>query len=1247
MATESAQDEKSVAADSADLVRPLALSLPPATLGRTAPSLSLVVLPPLAVVPALPASLLSAAASMSSISSLTSHSSADETVASPEPQQEPALSTPFPLPARSSSSADEEPLPQPPVLIIPPTPLFSPSPHGLTARNAIDAAGSDIPLPAAPVLAPPAYDAHVAPPRRRFVIPHHFPAGQPWYRQEKPGAFTSTSLYLFGPSNRFRLLLSAAVHSDAWSIGVLLLIFTSCVLLALDYPALDPASVEGQTLYWADLVTTVLYTVEMLCRFVVFGVVLDPGSCLRNGWNAMEFGIVLVSIASTIVPSVKELKALRALRPLRILSRLPGAKLVVSSLGKSMLNIANVLVVAFLLLFTLAIVAVALFKGRLQQCLQPPDGAQILVDEVDCAANGGVWTNPLWIGNYDDLGAALLVLFEICTEENWPTSMTTAVDATAPGLAPQVNYNQWVGIYFVVAIVVGSLFIKTLFTATILDGYSVNYAEITGAGGGTSPLQRQWLDFYKLTIDMPPPLSKPRPTTRWFSSFDLKLRRFFFDTAKSRSFEYFFLGVISLNVVALSLPFSYQPAWYTNMLTAINSVCTWLFVAEILILWLGLGVRDYFRSRFNQFDFVVILLTAYEFFYDMNLAGFHIGFNPSIFRVIRMIRIRKLFSKFPRLVQLGKTVWFSLPSLYNVTLLMVLEYFIFSVLGMALFGRVKHGFYLTGHGNYETFTSAMVTLFREMTGENWNGIMRDCMVQPPFCDDDSGDCGNTLLSPLFHVGFQVMSAMLVMDLIVAIILNQFENQLEKEKRMDAAILSERDMRLFGEHWAHFSASSYTMPVPKLPAFLRYLPPPLGLTRGDDRDRQLYGVEMAHFLDELRIPTDDQNVHYLDVVHQLGYRAFKKKYPEIVRMEEEEEKSLHELLPDDEDDDDQDEREQDVNQRSSSSLGFGQPHTRSSSSLALSYTTAGIRLANEDVSLMRRQAQRQFPSLLTGSHWSSFAGQVHRVVICQKMLRGVFDRRRLRQKLVAPLLQEMREEEEQQQQQQEVEAEERKEASREQEVGQRPLYIRTSSDLSEGSEEKQRMSRGEDWKELGSKRGSIASMASPPSFLHQRLASMASSPSHSRLPASSPSGSGRSNSVVAEVMAMRALRQQQSLLGQNRSLSNLLQTPKSRGGPTAPFGAGVQGHVAGSLSPSSLSQPATPLLIKAASLPLASTREENHEELEAEGIREQKTGRRPAVEAEAIAETKAQPTAAKAEEEMTVQDMTAETAADNQ
>lgn len=52
----------------------------------------------------------------------------------------------------------------------------------------------------------------------------------------------------------------------------------------------------------------------------------------------------------------------------------------------------------------------------------------------------------------------------------------------------------------------------------------------------------------------------------------------------------------------------------------------------------------------------------------------------------------------------------------------------YSILGMNLFAGVKEGEYLTRYANFHNWPAAMLVLFRQITGENWDGIMADCMV---------------------------------------------------------------------------------------------------------------------------------------------------------------------------------------------------------------------------------------------------------------------------------------------------------------------------------------------------------------------------------------------------------------------------------------------------------------------------------------------------------------------------------------
>jgi hypothetical protein len=794
--------------------------------------------------------------------------------------------------------------------------------------------------------------------QQHYVIPHHYITPNSLFYTPEPPPFTSGSLFLFSPDSSFRNKLCTVVHSDWWNMAVFILILFSCILLALDYPTLDRNSNRAIALQYLEYITTSLYVLEMVARVIVFGLIISPDSYLRERWNLMEFAIVVISLVSLAYPGLGLLRASRALRPLRLLSRIPSARIVVSSLAKSMSNISNVATVSFILLYLLAVVGVQLFEGRLQQCLTIPDAHPLHLSQAQCTGTDKTWANPTWTGNYDNIFNSLLVMFELCTEENWPGTMTTATDATQPGFPPIIQNDEAVGIYFVVCLIVGSLFIKNLFTATILDGYSLNYAEITGAGGEATETQQLWMDFYKLAVDNKPQLSIPRPRIRWFSMWDLRARRAIYDFCRTKWFEYIFLCVISINILTLSMPHANQSDTYNRGLLIVNSICTWIFVAEIIILWLGIGVKQYFKSGWNCFDFIVVCASVFEFFVDQRIAPVSLGFNPSFFRVVRMTRIFKLFSKFPRLVQLGNTVWFALPGLYNVGLLMLLLFFVYSILTMNLFGRVKHGYYMSVHANFETWTSAMVTLFRMVTGENWNGIMRDCMIEQPFC---SGvDCGNSIVSPIVFVSFMILSSMLVMDLIVAIVLNQFENELEKEKRLSDAFVRDIHVMQFGKIWSEFSGGKIKLHLSKFSNFLRALDEPW-INEGE---KQLLSEgQIYNFIDSLKLPSSYNSVHYLDVIHQLAERRYYLLYPHT--------------------------KPQCCNDAGNSTTAAAYKSIPMNSLNILS--VAGIPLVNEDLKLIRVQAQREYSELQHAKKWCYNAGYVNRIVLVQKCARGFLGR----------------------------------------------------------------------------------------------------------------------------------------------------------------------------------------------------------------------------------------------------------------
>lgn len=116
---------------------------------------------------------------------------------------------------------------------------------------------------------------------------------------------------------------------------------------------------------------TVLFTLECATKIIVCGFMYNgEGSYLRDGWNILDFFIVLVSLVSLgfgddaeSLRNLKALRTLRVLRPLRLISRNESMKLAINSLLRAIPSIGNVLLVAFFFFILFGIVGVNYFKG--------------------------------------------------------------------------------------------------------------------------------------------------------------------------------------------------------------------------------------------------------------------------------------------------------------------------------------------------------------------------------------------------------------------------------------------------------------------------------------------------------------------------------------------------------------------------------------------------------------------------------------------------------------------------------------------------------------------------------------------------------------------------------------------------------------------------------------------------------------------------------------------------------------------
>lgn len=235
--------------------------------------------------------------------------------------------------------------------------------------------------------------------------------------------------------------------------------------------------------------------------------------------------------------------------------------------------------------------------------------------------------------------------------------------------------------------------------------------------------------------------------------------------------------------------------------------------------------------------------------------------NPSLLRVMRIFRIARLlrvleFAKGIR--QLLVALIISLPALFNIGTLLFLVIFIYAIIGMSAFSRVKKDGNLDDIVNFETFGNTMMLLFRLATGSGWNDVMSSLSIQPPDCDPGyqgfpNGNCGSRLGAAAFLISYIIIVFMIIVNMYIAVIL---ENVNRAHENDDFAITKE-DFDRYYSKWAAFVPNGKQfIPLDQLSDFVDELDKPFRLSKpNESRLRQLdipvRAGELIHCFDLLK------------------------------------------------------------------------------------------------------------------------------------------------------------------------------------------------------------------------------------------------------------------------------------------------------------------------------------------------------------------------------------------------------------
>uniref|UniRef100_A0A8C9UX63 Voltage-dependent L-type calcium channel subunit alpha n=1 Tax=Spermophilus dauricus TaxID=99837 RepID=A0A8C9UX63_SPEDA len=231
----------------------------------------------------------------------------------------------------------------------------------------------------------------------------------------------------------------------------------------------------------------IIFTVEAFLKVIAYGLLFHPNAYLRNGWNLLDFIIVVVGTN---------------LQTLRTLTRPRCLQVVLNSIIKAMVPLLHIALLVLFVIIIYAIIGLELFMGKMHKTCYNQEGIADVPAEEDpspCAletghgrqCQNGTVCKPGWDGpkhgitNFDNFAFAMLTVFQCITMEGWTDVLYWMQDAMGYEL-------PWV--YFVSLVIFGSFFVLNLVLGVLSGEFSKEREKAKARGDFQKLREKQQLE---------------------------------------------------------------------------------------------------------------------------------------------------------------------------------------------------------------------------------------------------------------------------------------------------------------------------------------------------------------------------------------------------------------------------------------------------------------------------------------------------------------------------------------------------------------------------------------------------------------------------------------------------------------------------------------------------------------------------------------------------------------------------------
>ncbi|KAI8809047.1 Ion transport protein-domain-containing protein [Cladochytrium replicatum] len=196
----------------------------------------------------------------------------------------------------------------------------------------------------------------------------------------------------------------------------------------------------------------------------------------------------------------------------------------------------------------------------------------------------------------------------------------------------------------------------------------------------------------------------------------------------------------------------------SNIFSLIDYIFLSIFMVEIVFKWYY-GFWNFWKNAWNYLDVIVVVAA---------LSGPAISFLSNT-RILRILRVLRAFRSLRSINQLAglqnvvQTILESIPDILNISVLLLLVMFIWSVVGVTLFGSVLD--------EWGDLGKAMFMLWIALTQDGWlTGI------------NDLRAAGQFAAGAIFYASYIIVAPFIFLNMIVALVVANLEKSYKLQKK---------------------------------------------------------------------------------------------------------------------------------------------------------------------------------------------------------------------------------------------------------------------------------------------------------------------------------------------------------------------------------------------------------------------------------------------------------------------------------